>query len=106
MAALLGDDGTFDTVIYCSECGQEQRYNYDASDQDTSEVESLIEDNMRDLKLSRQAAKDSVNEYLYDQWVDWCLEDFESEHECVTEAEQSQFYIKFETWQKDTEDTE
>lgn len=25
---LLGDDGTLDTVVYCSECGQERRYSY------------------------------------------------------------------------------
>lgn len=25
---LLGDDGTLDTVVYCSECGREARYSY------------------------------------------------------------------------------
>jgi hypothetical protein len=33
---LLGDDGTLDTVVYCSECGRETRYNYadDNADED------------------------------------------------------------------------
>lgn len=26
---LLGDDGTLDTVIVCSECGEEFRFNFD-----------------------------------------------------------------------------
>jgi hypothetical protein len=60
MAARLGDDGTLDTVIYCSECGQEQRYNYSAEDED----------------INHGIAS-------YDSFVDWCIEDFESEHECA-----------------------
>ncbi len=59
MAALLGDDGTLDTVIYCSECGEEARYNYDGGD------------------IDEETAPQS-----YDAFIDWCLENFESEHEC------------------------
>ncbi len=29
MAAVLGDDGTMDTVVSCSECNEETRYNFD-----------------------------------------------------------------------------
>lgn len=29
MAHTLTDDGTFDTVIRCDECGHETRFNYD-----------------------------------------------------------------------------
>ncbi len=68
MAARLGDDGTMDTVIYCSECGQEQRYNFDSA-----EANAETEDD------------------AYDAFVDWCLEDFESEHECPTYSIQTWF---------------
>ena len=30
MAILLSDDGTLDTVVYCSECGEEYRGTYDS----------------------------------------------------------------------------
>ena len=30
MAIELTDDGTLDTVLRCSDCGEEMRYNYDA----------------------------------------------------------------------------
>lgn len=62
MAARLGDDGTLDTVIYCSECGVEQRYNFDPAMPDT--IDDIESD--------------------YASFVDWCLEDFDSEHECQT----------------------
>lgn len=30
----LEDDGTLDTVLQCSECGEELRYNYSAGEDD------------------------------------------------------------------------
>lgn len=30
----LGDDGTLDTVIVCSDCGEEMRFNYDPEGSD------------------------------------------------------------------------
>lgn len=57
----FGDDGTFDTVLVCNDCGAEARYNYDPADA----TESL------------QAA-----DQAYDAWINWAIEDFDSEHEC------------------------
>jgi hypothetical protein len=44
----LGNDGSLDTIIVCSDCGWEMRYHYDP----------------------------------YSDFVDWCLDDAEGEHEC------------------------
>lgn len=33
MAMHLGDDGTLDTVVRCSECGAEYRFNYASAEQ-------------------------------------------------------------------------
>lgn len=52
MAFRLGDDGTFDTVLVCEDCGAELRYNYDGGDIDAETsapsydafVERAIED--------------------------------------------------------------
>ena len=52
----LTDDGTLDTVLRCSECGEEFRYNY-ASDESGQD---------------------------YDAFVDWAIEDATKEHECPT----------------------
>lgn len=56
MAILLGDDGTMDTVVYCSECGREYRGNCDGGDGD--------------------------DEQSYDDFVDWLIEEIEGEHVC------------------------
>jgi RNase P subunit RPR2 len=53
----LSDDGTLDTVLVCRECGAEARYNYDS-------------DNTND---------DATD---YDAFIEWAIEDFDSEHEC------------------------
>lgn len=52
----LSDDGTLDTVLTCSECGQDERYNYDPSGGRT---------------LS------------YNQFVLWSIKDAEDIHECI-----------------------
>lgn len=49
----LTDDGTLDTVLRCSVCGEEMRYNYDGT-----------------------------SALSYDSFVDWAIEDAEVEHEC------------------------
>ena len=64
MAIELTDDGTLDTVLRCSDCGEELRYNFAASSE-------FAEDNQSD-------------EVAYDAFVDWAIEDAESEHECPT----------------------
>lgn len=58
----LGDDGTMDTVVVCEECGEEMRYNYDP--------------------LPRESDDARTDEQAYDDFVEWALEDAESEHEC------------------------
>ena len=54
MAIELTDDGTLDTVLRCSACGEELRYTY-------------MPDNDDDT---------------YDDFVEWAIDDAESEHEC------------------------
>jgi len=60
MAMLLGDDGTLDTVIVCSECGAEMRYNFDGSDCHT--------------------AGDGAR--AYHEFVKWAKVDAAEDHEC------------------------
>ena len=60
----LGDDGTMDTVLVCSECGEEMRYNYDP----TAECE-----HGEDCK---------AGEAHYDDFVAWAIEDATADHEC------------------------
>jgi len=64
MAILLGDDGTLDTVLVCSECGEEMRYNYDGG--------------------SDVTAGDSARGYH--EFVAWAKKDAASEHECEKEG--------------------
>ncbi len=63
MAIELTDDGTLDTVLRCSHCGEEFRFNYDAGTDNTEEGEGA-----------------------YDAFVDWCIESTEDDHECDQEA--------------------
>ena len=56
----LTDDGTLDTVVRCTECGQECRYNYDGGD------------------VSEDEGPDS-----YDAFIEWCFEDANDSHDCV-----------------------
>lgn len=55
----LGDDGTMDTVVYCADCGQEGRYNYDPS---------------------------FGSEETYNEFVKWAIEDFGNDHVCDQEV--------------------
>lgn len=64
----LVDDGTFDTVIRCNLCGEEQRYNYDPSAPGADESE-----------LSGEEA--------YQAFIDDCMADAEMDHECEPEEE-------------------
>ncbi len=61
MTIKLIDDGTPDTVLECSECGKEIRYNYVNS-------------------RHNEARLDPGN--LYDKWVIQIIEDETQEHEC------------------------
>ena len=56
MAILLGDDGTLDTMVYCSECGKEYRGTYQPDSADS-----------------------------YTEFVEWLTDEFASEHICREE---------------------
>lgn len=60
----LGDDGTMDTVLICRQCGAESRYNYQG------ELENVSYDEPDDAPMT------------YDTFIEWAMEDFDSEHEC------------------------
>lgn len=62
VAIELTDDGTLDTVVRCTECGEEGRYNYDSSDADIVDPDD--------------------NGDAYDAFIEWAIEDFAAEHVC------------------------
>ena len=73
MAHTLTDDGTFDTVIRCDECGHETRFNFD-NDHDDSDDSDVIGEN-----FERRTA--------YDAFVADCIVQLDDEgcEECHTE---------------------
>lgn len=86
MAIELTDDGTMDTVLRCSECGEEMRYNYDPCG--TEERAKEIEADLPDYPpLTVQQIEDSVNLTLYDEFVEWAIEDATNDHECPQDSE-------------------
>lgn len=64
---LLGDDGTLDTVIYCADCGQEFRFNYEPEWQDEGKEEPYL------------------------AFVEWAKREAAEDHagECVTDAKEA-----------------
>lgn len=68
----LTDDGTLDTVLRCSECGEEFRYNYDPCG---------TEERAEELR-TEGLSEDSINEALYDEFVEWAIDDAMGDHEC------------------------
>ncbi len=84
MAIELTDDGTMDTVLRCSECGEEMRYNYDPCG--TEDRAKEIEADMPEYPpLTARQIEDSVNETLYDEFVAWAIEDATADHECTVD---------------------
>ena len=61
---VLGDDGTMDTVVYCTKCGQEFRGNWDGGGTDDGLPHRFLDDDS------------------YDDYVDWLIADVTAEHEC------------------------
>lgn len=59
---VLVDDGTLDTVVKCSLCGCEERFNFDGDADD-----------------------DRADGRAYDAFMEWCFEDMDSEHICERE---------------------
>lgn len=64
---LLGDDGTLDTVIVCSECGAEMRFNFDGGDSDGCQ---------------HGCAPEANCSHEYDDFVEWAKEQAAEDHEC------------------------
>jgi len=65
MTIELTDDGTLDTVLRCSECGEEMRYNYGSSDWPDPGID--------DAPTFSDA---------YDAFIAWAIEDATADHEC------------------------
>ena len=63
----LSDDGTMDTVLVCTDCREEFRYNFDAEWHDD------------DCREDKDCG-------CYDVFVSWAIEDAESEHDCESEG--------------------
>lgn len=81
----LSDDGTMDTVLVCRECGAEARYNYDASSRDEQDNSDRLEEMRKTNPVASDAQlQGAVDAQCYDEWVEWAIEDFDSEHECET----------------------
>lgn len=59
MPIELSDDGTLDTVLKCSDCGEEFRYNFDPdSDGDASDSKA------------------------YNDFVQWAIDNATDDHDC------------------------
>jgi len=65
MSIVLGDDGTLDTVLHCTDCGQEFRYNFDPSN---------------------DIGEDQSPDDAYDAFVAWAIEDAAGQHEDTDEC--------------------
>jgi RNase P subunit RPR2 len=63
----LTDDGTMDTVVRCTNCGEEMRFNFDPDGPDGIEED-----------------KDAATA-AYDAFVEECIETAEDEHDCQKE---------------------
>jgi hypothetical protein len=70
MAIELTDDGTLDTVLRCSDCGEEMRYNYNPS----YDPEDAIEG-------------EDADQRAYDAFVEWAIADATEEHECAPDED-------------------
>ena len=62
MSIYLSDDGTMDTVVVCSDCGQEFRGTYDGEGDPTTG---------------------------YDDFVKWLIDEITGEHVCEEEEEEA-----------------
>lgn len=82
MAIELTDDGTMDTVLRCSECGEEMRYNYDpcGTEERAAELTEEIARTNPHWKPNQVSAM--VDRNLYEDFIDWAIEDATADHEC------------------------
>ena len=88
MTMQLTDDGTLDTVIRCSECGEEFRFNFANSGDDES----------------------PEGPEAYDSFVEDCCEDAAEEHECAPSDDDVETmltsYIETALWSSNDESNE
>ena len=77
MSINLGDDGTMDTVVFCSECGQEYRFNFDRE-------MDIPRDDIGTYKVGndRYRSEEQANAALYDLFITDCIEQITDEHVC------------------------
>lgn len=82
MTIQLSDDGTMDTVLRCSDCGEEWRYNYDASETEERALEVRSAYMLIMPHASNADANTHADETLYDEWIAECIEDISDNHAC------------------------
>lgn len=82
MAITLSDDGTLDTVLRCDECGDEFRFNWDGAPSDDDDADELAALADANPTLNERQLQELLDKTLYDEWVDSCIAEIESEHEC------------------------
>ena len=71
----LADDGTMDTVLRCTDCGEEMRYSYSMIEPDLSPSESGL--------VCEHGMPDGDGcEGCYDAYVADCIADATADHEC------------------------
>lgn len=87
MAITLSDDGTLDTVLRCDECGEEFRFNWDGCEPDEDRITQIMEGTSA---YSRALAEEADANEQYQSWVEDCIAEVESEHECHTGDDEPQ----------------
>lgn len=85
MAIELTDDGTMDTVLRCSECGEEMRYNYDPSGTEERAAELTEEIARTNPHWKPNQVSAMVDRNLYEDFIDWAIEDATADHECAAD---------------------
>ena len=68
MAIQLGDDGTLDTVVFCTECGEEFRGTWD--------------DGVAFAKMTDDSLPDRFDTDGRQDFIGWLIADVTAEHEC------------------------
>lgn len=82
MAIELTDDGTMDTVLRCSDCGAEMRYNYSDTENNERAADLTEEIRRTNAHWTARQVENAVNENLYNEFIAWAIEDATAEHEC------------------------
>lgn len=85
MAIELTDDGTMDTVLRCSDCGEEIRYS------SPDDVEEIPRDDTGKYRVAnlRYTSLEQAEIALREQWIAEIIDEATEEHECA-EAEEPQ----------------